>query len=138
MFNGVLVAADGSSHSLRAAEKAIEIVSKKTRSVDIVYVISGTASKEDVLHNRSKYEIKESRRIKLKVIEEKFFANKINYSVHVLRGDPGPEIVEFANKGSYDCLIVGSRGLNQLQTMVLGSVSHKVAKHVECPVLIVK
>jgi len=33
---------------------------------------------------------------------------------------------------------VGSRGLNSLQEMVLGSVSHKIAKRVQCPVLIVK
>ncbi|EGR8654283.1 universal stress protein, partial [Listeria monocytogenes] len=33
---------------------------------------------------------------------------------------------------------IGSRGLNSLQEMVLGSVSHKVMKRVNCPALIVK
>lgn len=46
--------------------------------------------------------------------------------------------MEYANKGSYDIVIIGSRGLNSLQEMVLGSVSHKVVKRVVCPVLIVK
>lgn len=35
-------------------------------------------------------------------------------------------------------VLVGSRGLNSVQEMVLGSVSHKIAKRVQCPVLIVK
>lgn len=35
-------------------------------------------------------------------------------------------------------VLVGSRGLNLLQEMVLGSVSHKVMKRVHCPALIVK
>ncbi|WP_256592904.1 universal stress protein [Pseudomonas sp. 2822-17] len=43
-----------------------------------------------------------------------------------------------ANNGEYDIVIIGSRGLNPFQEMVLGSVSHKIAKRVECPVLIVK
>jgi len=46
--------------------------------------------------------------------------------------------VEYANKEQFEILILGSRGLNSLQEMVLGSVSHKVVKRAECPVLIVK
>lgn len=46
--------------------------------------------------------------------------------------------MEFANKGDFDVAIVGSRGLNTLQAMVLGSVSHKIVKRVKAPVLIVK
>ncbi|MEC0703363.1 universal stress protein, partial [Bacillus spizizenii] len=53
-------------------------------------------------------------------------------------GEPGPTIVSYANENQFDMLIVGSRGLNSLQEMVLGSVSHKVAKRANCPVLIVK
>ena len=39
---------------------------------------------------------------------------------------------------NFDLVIIGSRGLNSLQEMVLGSVSHKVVKRVKCPVHIVK
>jgi nucleotide-binding universal stress UspA family protein len=35
----------------------------------------------------------------------------------------------YANSGKYQAIVLGSRGLNSLQEMVLGSVSHKVAKH---------
>ena len=56
----------------------------------------------------------------------------------MLHGEPGPTIVEYANKQSCDMVVIGSRGLNKLQEMVLGSVSHKVAKRVNCPVLISK
>ena len=37
-----------------------------------------------------------------------------------------------------DLVVIGSRGLNALQEFAIGSVSHKVLKHVKCPVLIVK
>jgi nucleotide-binding universal stress UspA family protein len=47
-------------------------------------------------------------------------------------------IVDHANKKQVDLTIIGSRGLNGLQEMVLGSVSHKIAKRVKSPVMIVK
>lgn len=56
----------------------------------------------------------------------------------ILHGTPGPEIIKYANEQQVDLVVIGSRGLNSLQEMVLGSVSHKVMKRVNCPALIVK
>jgi len=46
--------------------------------------------------------------------------------------------VKYANEQKVDVVVIGSRGLNTLQEVVLGSVSHKVMKRVHCPALIVK
>ena len=54
------------------------------------------------------------------------------------QGDPGTTIVSFANRGGFDLVVIGSRGLNSFQEMVIGSVSQKVAKKVISPVMIVK
>ncbi|MUV37968.1 TRAP-T-associated universal stress protein TeaD [Lentibacillus sp. JNUCC-1] len=72
------------------------------------------------------------------VFEQKAQEYDVTYDLTFLHGEPGPTIVKHANKNEYDVVIIGSRGLNTLQEMVLGSVSHKVAKRVDCPVLIVK
>ena len=65
-------------------------------------------------------------------------SSHLSYKLKLLHGDPGPAIVDYANKENFDLVVIGSRGLNSLQEMVLGSVSHKVVKRVNCPVLIVK
>lgn len=78
------------------------------------------------------------RRRKLLPIEELLRDANVNYRVEILHGVPGPSMVEFANKQNYELVVIGSRGLNTPQEMVLGSVSHKVVKRAECPVLIVK
>ncbi|WP_370876089.1 universal stress protein [Evansella vedderi] len=41
-------------------------------------------------------------------------------------------------ENEFDLVVIGSRWLNKLREMVLGRVSHKVAKRVACPVMIVK
>lgn len=138
MYKKIILATDGSDHSIRATSHAIQLAKIDQGQVDVVYVVDDKKSKEDVLHGIDKYDVNKERKAKLIPIIQLLEENNINYASHILHGEPGPVIVEFANTHHYDCVVVGSRGLNNLQTMILGSVSHKVAKRVHCPVLIVK
>jgi nucleotide-binding universal stress UspA family protein len=138
MFNKILLATDGSDHSIRATEKAIALAScQKNGSIEVVYVIDGKHSKGDVLQHWGT-DAADHRKKKLILIEQKIKHAKLNYTTHYLHGEPGPTIVKHANEHQFDAVVIGSRGLNTLQEMVLGSVSHKVAKRVKCPVMIVK
>ncbi|OEH86879.1 universal stress protein [Desulfuribacillus stibiiarsenatis] len=139
MFQNILLAADGSDHSVRAAEHAVRLIADRENAfVTVVYAVDGSTSKYDVLHNKDKIEISIKRKEKLKGVIEILEAANVKYDSKILHGEPGEAIVEFANKNRFDCLVIGSRGLNRLQTMVLGGVSHKVAKGAQCPVMIVK
>jgi nucleotide-binding universal stress UspA family protein len=137
-MNKILLPSDGSEHSIRSAEKAIELAKLYEAQIDVLYVVDGSTSKKDVLQHTDKYVIENRRKERLKPIEERLNQAGITYKTHTLHGEPGPTIVDFANKGDYEYVVLGSRGLNNLQTMVLGSVSHKVAKRVVKPVMIVK
>jgi nucleotide-binding universal stress UspA family protein len=139
MFNKILLATDGSKHALRAAEKA-KFFTKNIplATIEIVYVIDAATSKSDVLHHQDQTQIEKKRNEKLKPTIDLFEGEGVNYNLIILHGEPGPVIVDYANKQGIDLVVIGSRGLNSLQEMVLGSVSHKVAKRVNCPVLIVK
>ncbi|MGP4042014.1 universal stress protein [Gracilibacillus sp. D59] len=138
MYQKILLAADGSDHSIRAASHAVKIAKIDQGKIDIVYAVDGKTSKEDVLHGLDKYDVKKERQEKIKPVMEVIEEAGLECETHVVHGEPGPAIVDFANKNGYDFVVVGSRGLNQVQTMILGSVSHKIAKRVHCPVLIVK
>ncbi len=139
MFTKILLASDGSDHAMRAAEKASFIAKgDETAKVTIVYVIDGATSKTDVLSEGSKEAIEEKRNRRLQNTEEILINNNVPYEIKVLRGEPGPSIVKYANENLFDLVVIGSRGLNTFQEMVLGGVSHKVAKRAQCPVMIVK
>ena len=139
MYKNILLAVDGSEHSLRATKEAIKISSLVNDCmIEVVYVVDYSKSKDEVLHSQGKEELEMSRRKKLLPIEEQLKSNNVSYNLKLLHGEPGPSIVEYANKENFDLVVIGSRGLNSLQEMVLGSVSHKVVKRVKCPVLIVK
>jgi len=139
MYNKILLAADGSENSLRAAAEAIKIAKLSVPlQLEIASVIKFDDSKTQILHSTSDAELKNIRQQKLQPVEKLFQKENIDYSIKFLHGEPGPALVKYANNEKFDIVIIGSRGLNTLQEMVLGSVSHKVAKRVNCPVLIVK
>lgn len=102
--------------------------------ITVVYVIDGQTSKADILHHYDKEVVEETRKRRLTSIEDLLRGKNISYEVKILHGEPGPVIVEYANQRDFDIVVVGSRGLNTLQEMVLG----KVAKRVKVPVMIVK
>ena len=56
----------------------------------------------------------------------------------VLHGRPASVIVEQANELRADLIVVGSRGLGRLRSMLLGSVSAEVVDHAPCPVLVAR
>jgi nucleotide-binding universal stress UspA family protein len=139
VFKKIMLASDGSEHSLRAAETAIEIAKCDQASyVEVVYVVDSSKAKSEVLENWNQLGVEETRSRKIKKTEEKAKNAGIKFEVKLLRGEPAPTLIEYANENNFDVVVIGSRGLNVLQEMVLGSVSHKVAKHSKCPVLIVK
>lgn len=139
MYQYILLAADGSENAIRAAKEAIKLASFTESSlIDLVYVVDFEKSKSDVLHAASPESLEIGRRRKIAPIEQLIKEAGITYKVTLLKGEPGPEIVRYANEANVDIVIIGSRGLNSLQEMVLGSVSHKVMKRVKCPALIVK
>jgi nucleotide-binding universal stress UspA family protein len=139
MYRKILLAVDGSDHSERAATEAAKVAKNSPDTVvTLLYVIDYSKSRSDVMHVQSNEEVHLERRKLLVDVEKLFNREGIKYEVKFLHGEPGPTIVEHANREKYDMVVIGSRGLNTLQEMVLGSVSHKVAKRVHAPVLIVK
>jgi nucleotide-binding universal stress UspA family protein len=139
MYRKILLATDGSEHAMRAAEHAIELARCNQGSkVEVVFVVDGGTSKSEVLRNWNSIGVADTRRERIKAAEEKAKQAGVDYEIKFLRGEPGPAIVKYANENQFDIVVIGSRGLNALQEFVIGSVSHKVAKRANCPVLIVK
>ncbi len=55
----------------------------------------------------------------------------------VLHGNPAETICSFAEKGGYDVIVMGARGLSYIQGILIGSTTESVLRSSPCPVLIV-
>ena len=61
-------------------------------------------------------------------------ASGVDLRPAAIEGSPASALVEAAEGA--DLLVVGSRGLGGFKGLVLGSVSHQMASHAPCPVVI--
>ncbi|MFC0472350.1 universal stress protein [Halalkalibacter kiskunsagensis] len=138
MFKEIVVAIDGSVQSLRAADRAIELAKISRAYVYVVYAVDSTTSKADVLSTWNSLGITQERKKKFKSVEQCAEKEGVSYEVKIIRGEPANAIVNFAQEVEANLIVIGSRGLSQLQQLVLGSVSHKVLKRATCPVLVIK
>jgi nucleotide-binding universal stress UspA family protein len=135
----ILLASDGSPHSSKAAEHVVSLLKgDEDYKLMVVHVIDHEASKHDAWLGMNPGARQKERAEKLKPISKVLEEAGINYSVNMTKGDPAEEIIKCAKNEELDLIVIGSRGLNAIQELVLGSVSHQVVQKADRPVLVVK
>ena len=135
----IAVAIDGSENALRAAKHAIALAQYFPEAqLEVIYVADYNKAKDERLLSQSEESLLLKRKQKMDPVLELAHTIGVKVKTTMLKGNPSQEIIKYVNTEAVDQLVIGSRGLNAFQEMVLGSVSHKVMKHVDCPVTIVK
>lgn len=139
----ILIPIDGSENSEKAILKAKSLAELYNSQVTLIYIINDTMiSNPYVIRNDYKAELstvlsQQGESILGNAL--KLFAdNKLEVDTVMKYGDPGNTIISYAEENDYDLIVMGSRGLNALSRIMLGSVSLKVLNHVKISVLIVK
>lgn len=71
---------------------------------------------------------------------ETFLASReINgVTAHVIIGDPGMKVVEYAAEHKADLIVVPSHGYHGLKHLLLGSVAERIIRHAACPVYVLR
>ncbi|WP_153731503.1 universal stress protein [Sporosarcina obsidiansis] len=135
----IAVAIDGSENAMRAATHAIMLAQHlPDAQLEVIYVQDYSKAKDERLLSQSPESLSLKREQKVHPIVELAREAGVHADSTMLKGNPSQEIIKYVNEQKIDKLVIGSRGLNAFQEMVLGSVSHKVMKHVNCPVTVVK
>lgn len=136
----VLCPVDGSEGSKRALDMAIAITTAADATLTILEVIEefgplpGFYDEAPLGVDRVKW-ISEQRFEKVHpMLEDETF----KWDRQVVEGYPPDMICEIAEKGTYDLIVLGSRGLSPLGRFLLGSISDRVVHHAPCSVTVVK
>ena len=154
MSNKILVAVDSSQKNLFAFDSVVSLAKKTGATLMLLHVLSEedpdypvfpTYIYYQVLKNpdHSEYHERwlqyEQRGIDfLRNLTQKAIAAEVEAEYIQLSGNPGQVICELAVDWSADLIVVGSRGLQGLNEMFLGSVSNYVTHHAPCSVLIMR
>jgi nucleotide-binding universal stress UspA family protein len=139
MFENILVAVDGSNHSDAAFDVALDIAQKYSSHLFVLHVFQGGTGGGTLVSSTDE---DDNRSIGLQVLNsyEETAKERGLQNVEMLlqEGDAAKRIMETASEVKCGLLILGSRGRGGFKDLLLGSVSHKVTSHADCPVLIAK
>jgi len=142
MFKKVLVAVDGSLVSFRAVEAA-HIMAECIEEISLIYVIDTphvvAPDGQSIAFVPSQY-FKELTKTAKQVLDdaEKILGNSTNIKKTIESGNPSETILHIIEKGHYDLVILGNRGLNSFQRLFIGSVSRQIVSLASCPVMVIK
>ncbi|MFA9426188.1 universal stress protein [Natronorubrum sp. A-ect3] len=146
MYDRILVPTDGSDPATAAIEEAIELATQNDAELHALYVVEpiplggfsagaepASAEWGDVVEkqrdegNAATAEIAElAREHDLEVVEA------------IEHGKPNVQILEYADEHDIDAIVMGTHGRSGADRLVLGSVTEKVVRKSDVPVLTVR
>ena len=143
-MNKIIVAFDGSDHSMRALEKAKEIVKAFESTLIIVYVVDNDLyhagiNRSIVIERINTLETSKKNGEAL-LARAKSLAEESGTNVEtvLLDGDPSHMLLHYIKSSDADLVIIGSHGVKGLRQFMLGSVVSKIIHHVDKTVMIVR
>ena len=140
----ILVAVDGSAHSLDSVRFVIEHANwyRDKPAIELVFVhapLPHLPRMGMVVGNEQVQRYYQEEGAKAMAGGKRLLdASGLTYVEHILVGPIAESIVQHANTASCDLLVVGNRGMGAAANLLLGSVTSRVLQLSPVPVLVVK
>jgi nucleotide-binding universal stress UspA family protein len=135
----ILIATDGSEGAGYALDEGFSLAADLEAEALVVYVrpspssFMGAPYYQDVVTEGAERARGVITDAKLRAMR---FAVEVDYEV--VEGDPVEGVLELARSRDVDLIVVGSRGLGAVKSLVLGSVSSAILHGADRPVLVSK
>ncbi|MDR0309549.1 MAG: universal stress protein [Candidatus Methanoplasma sp.] len=140
-FKKILVPTDGSEFTKYAVDKAIELAELSGGKVTALFVLDKTiytsSPMDTALVNVYDTLEKEGRRATGYVVERAREAG-VEVEEKFLEGTPAKVILQEAEEGEYDVIVMGSLGRAGISKLLMGSVAEKIVQNSKCPVMVAK
>lgn len=141
MYENILLPTDGSEGTRRAVEHAVNLAQNFDATVHVVYVVNTSAYStlpadanwESIIEalEEEGYEATED-------VKELASEGEVKVITKVLEGVPHREILDYSEENDIDLIVMGTHGKTGIDRLLLGSVTEKVVRSSETPVLTVR
>lgn len=142
-MSGITVGIDGSSHSARALEWAMNEAAITHARLTVLTVhsvaVSGWSGNPILLPGDAEDQEKAylaAEEMTLKAASLLGEAQPASITVRAVTGFPAEELIKASEDA--DLLVVGSHGAGGFARLIIGSVSNQMVHHAHCPVAVVR
>ena len=136
-WKNILLASDGSEHSMVAMEHAMNFARSYGGNITALSVVDVT----DEFYTQAPHLLEKmvaNAKENLDEIIKKTESLDIKIETAVREGNTYEKIVDLADEKSADIIFMGSHGRTGLNKLLMGSVTEKVIGHASCPVMVVR
>jgi nucleotide-binding universal stress UspA family protein len=135
----VLVATDGSEHSMKAVQRGLELAEKQGAQVTLMSVAYYVADYLEGMPPNIQGKLEDEARAALKKAKALFEAQNLPVETVLEAGlVPANLIIRKAQDDKFDRIVIGSTGQNALERILMGSTAAKVVAHAPCEVTVVR
>ena len=138
-FERILVPTDGSDGALVASDRAIDLASATGATLHVVHVVDPYLLDTQVDPSQLLETLEDVGEQAVEAVETRASeAGVSDVETELLTGNPHRAIVDYADENDVDCIVMGTHGRTGLERYLLGSVTERVVRLADAPVLSVK
>ncbi len=138
----IVVPVDGSDNSTRAALFAVDLAQSFGVGIRLFYVFPAASVEIIGMAGMSRADIDQA----AQAAAQKAFdqtrqalgeAGGVTIEQETSMGDPAEEVIRYTEDTPGVMVVIGRRGLSRMKSLMMGSVSDKVIRHAQTPVLVI-
>ena len=137
MYDDILLPTDGSEGTERAMEHAFAVADQYGSTVHAVHVVDTSLHTAYSVEHSVVESLVEAGRKPVEQIEQAGSEAGVEVTGTVLEGIPDEQILEYARDNDVDLIVMGTHGRTGVGRYLLGSVTEKVVRSSEIPVMTV-
>jgi len=135
----VLVATDGSEHSMKAVQRGLELAEREGAEITLMAV--ALYSREDLdemppgIQERLETQAANALRKSKALFDEKGIKVEAILTASYV---PANSIIKKAEEGKFDRILMGSKGISGIERLLIGSTAAKVVANAPCTVTVIR
>lgn len=138
VYDHILFPTDGSDGAEAALDHAVDLAVTYDATLHVLYVVDTDTRGMATVGNEVAEQLETEGQSVVEATTDRVDDRGIAVVGQVIRGDPHEAILEYADANGIDLVVMATHGRRGLERYLLGSVTEKVVRSADVPVLTVR
>jgi len=138
MYDRILLPTDGSDASNRAVEEAIGLAEATGAKLHVLFVVEDIPYAPEMMDDEVEARIRNIGEDALEEIRARADEAGVEVVTDLEEGAPHTAILGYADEADIDAIVMGTHGRSGLDRYLLGSVTERIVRTADVPVLTVR
>ncbi len=135
MYDSILLPVDGSEHAAKIVHHVAELAQWTEATIEVLFVADTTRDSVTAVNGNVVDALEREGETIVADVAETLESLDVEHGTDVVQGSPAPTIVDYAERYDHDLIVLPTHGRTGISRYLLGSVTEKVVRLSDVPVL---